>query len=254
MAISLLASRYGYSGLSAAELKIFSQNGEDGVLAEVFSRIGTSNRFFVEFGASDGVECNTRFLMEVLGWSGLYIEPSAEKFARLSERLASRSDVQTIHGVVTPENVSSLFSAADVPSEPDLVSIDIDGQDYWVWQALVAYRPRVVVIEHNAKLGPARLVERRSLASDIDEFDTFKGLAGASLQALRALGEQKGYTLVHVDLAGVNLFFVRDDLAGHFDEVVLPRGANFDLVGRSEPDYSRRRGKHAIGGNDYVEV
>jgi hypothetical protein len=247
LGIALLARRYGYTGLAAAELKVFSQNGEDGILATIFSRIGTTNRFFVEFGASDGVECNTRFLMEVLGWSGLYIEPGAAAYKRLEARLAHRDDVRTVHSLVTPDNVCRLFTANGVPAEPDLVSIDIDGQDYWVWEALDAFRPRVVVIEHNATLVGARLVEPKSSGTTVDiDVDAlpYQGLAGASMEAMRALGERKGYRLVYGELAGANLFFVRDEYAACFDDEFLPRGANFDLVGR----------RHALGSADYVEV
>jgi hypothetical protein len=235
-AIASLAQRYGYAALSAAELKVFSQNGEDGVLAEIFSRIETTNRFFVEFGVSNGIECNTRFLMEVLGWSGVYFEPVPEVFTRLSERFASRTDVLAIQAFLTPENASDLFAQAGVPPEPDLLSIDIDGQDYWVWEVLEAYRPRVVVIEYNAKLVGARLVERKGSVHGRIDF-------GASLEALRALGDRKGYTLVHAELAGVNLFFVRKELAGPF-EVPLARGENFELRGY----------QHKAGDGDYVEV
>jgi len=238
-ALALLAHRYGYTALSAAELQVFSQNGEDGVLAEIFSRIGTTNRFFVEFGASDGVECNTRFLMEVLGWSGVYFEPVPKAFARLSERLASRKDVLTIQAFVTPENAGGLFAQAGVPPEPDLLSIDIDGQDYWVWEALEAYQARVVVIEYNATLVESRLVERKGTVHEGIPSSYF----GASLEALRALGDRKGYTLVHAELAGVNLFFVRNELARSFD-LPLPRGANIWLLGHKQ--------KAADG--DYVEV
>jgi hypothetical protein len=244
LAMSTLAGRYGLGGLETAELRVFSQNGEDGVLAELFSRIGTTNRCFVEFGASDGVECNTRFLMETLGWSGVYLESDQRCFARLSERLASRDDVETIRALVGPDNVCSLFEAAQVPSEPDLVSIDIDGQDYWVWEALEGYRPRIVIVEYNATLSGCR-VERRRAPADAGTIKVgYRGLSGASRDALEALGKRKGYVLVYAELAGVNLFFVREDLAGPFTEHPRRRGANFGLVGR----------KHAIDPGDYVEV
>jgi hypothetical protein len=247
LALSVLARRYGYTTLSAAELKVFSQNGEDGVLSEIFSRIGTTNNFFVEFGVADGVECNTRFLMEVLGWSGVYFEPSPRAFGRLSERLANRKDVLTIQSFVTPENVGALFAQACVPPEPDLLSIDIDGQDYWVWEALEGFQPRVVVVEYNATIVGSRLVETKAKAKADDgriREMSYRGLSGASLEALRSLGDKKGYKLVYSELAGVNLFFVRNDLAGPFEEMPLARGANFDLVGR----------KHNIDPGDYVEV
>ncbi len=231
-AIALLATRYGFHSLSAAELRAFSQNGEDGVLAEIFSRIGTTNQFFVEFGVQDGLECNTRLLMEVLGWSGVYFEPDLESFPRLSARLQNRDDVLTLCEFVTPDNVNTLFAQAEVPAEFDLLSIDIDGQDYWVWDALEGFRPRVVVIEYNAALPvEPRVVEKKGAV--LDRRTSFN-FVGASLGAMRDLGRRKGYTLVHAELAGVNLFFIRDDLANTF-EPSLARGSNHYLRGYTHP-------------------
>jgi hypothetical protein len=231
-AIALLAMRYGFQSLSAAELRAFSQNGEDGVLAEIFSKIGTTNQFFVEFGVQDGLECNTRLLMEVLGWSGVYFEPDPDSFSRLSERLENRDDVLTLREFVTPDNVNSLFAQSAVPAELDLLSIDIDGQDYWVWDALEGFRPRVVVIEYNAALPvEPSVVEMKGAVQDRSTSFQFMG---ASLGAMRDLGRRKGYKLVHAELAGVNLFFVRDDLALPF-ETVLARGSNHYLQGYTHP-------------------
>jgi hypothetical protein len=230
LAIDALRSRYTQAReqLSAAELRVFSQNGEDGILAELFSRIEVQNHFFVEFGVEDGVQCNTRFLAEVLGWSGVYIEVEPERFKRLEQRLANRPDITTIRSKVTAENINELFATASVPVDLDLLSIDIDGQDYWVWRALEGYRPKVVIIEYNSAL-PAdhALVEAlgRPGWTDTEFF-------GASLGAMCALAEQKGYCLVHCELAGVNAFFVRADLAGPFSGRLLYRGPNIDLLGR----------------------
>jgi hypothetical protein len=234
-ALALLAMRYGFKGLSAAELRVFSQNGEDGVLAEIFSKIGTTNQFFVEFGVQDGLECNTRLLMEVLGWSGVYFEPDGNSFSRLSERLQNRDDVATFREFVTPDNVNTLFAQAAVPVELDLLSIDIDGQDYWVWEALDGFRPRVVVIEYNTALPvEPRVVETKGAVQDRSTAFNF---VGASLGAMQDLGRRRGYTLVHAELAGVNLFFVRDDLAAPF-EGFLARGPNHYLRGYTHPKSS----------------
>lgn len=230
LAIATLQARHNYTALSASEVQVFSQNGEDGVLAEIFARIGTTDRSFVEFGAHDGVECNTRFLMEVLGWSGVYIESDSGAFSLLSESLINRSDVVTLQAFVTSENVNEIFASAAIPREMDLLSVDIDGQDYWVWDALDGYRARVVVIEYNATLpAQSRLVEEKGTVHQ-----GYTRSFGASVGALRALGEKKGYKLVHADLAGVNLFFVRDDLAIPFDDPLL-RGASYHLARQGHP-------------------
>ena len=150
------------------------------------------------------------FLADVLGWPGLFIEADEQQFSELSDKYAANAAVQTLRANVTPQNIERLFGRAGVPSEPDLLSIDVDGQDYWVWEALEAYRPRIVVIEYNAVLPPGRqLVQPRGYAEGWDGTDYF----GASLDALCALAERKGYALAHTDLAAANAFFVRSDLS-----------------------------------------
>jgi hypothetical protein len=226
-------------GLTRYELRVFSQNGEDGVVSELLRRVGTDTRHFAEFGIGTGVQGNTVFLAEVLGWHGLYIEPS-DDFAALEQRWAGRPQVHTVRALVTPETVNTLFAEHGVPEEPDVVSIDIDGNDYWVWEALTS-RPRVLVVEYNGNLDTSpdvRLVqpyEERAW----DNTDFF----GASLGALQSLSRRKGYRLVHTDLAGVNAFFVREDLEAQLPapEQVPRRRANLRLSGRGHPRDSQGR-------------
>lgn len=222
------AARGGTGSLTEFELRCFSQHGEDGVIAELLARIGVTTGFFVEFGIEGGREGNCVFLADVLDWSGLFIEPDAQKFSELGEKYATNAAVQTISATVTPGNIEELLTRAGVPSEPDILSIDVDGQDYWIWEALEAYRPRIVVIEYNAALPPGRqLVQPKGYAEAWDGTDYF----GASLDALRALGERKGYTLAHTDLAAINAFFVRSDLS----QEAVPRADQ--VARRSQPNY-----------------
>jgi hypothetical protein len=221
--------------LGAFELRCFSQHGEDGVIAELLHRVGVSNRFFIEFGIESGREGNCVFLADVLVWSGLFIEPEERQFSELSEKYAANAAVRTLRANVTPQNIEELFLDAGVPSEPDLLSIDIDGQDYWVWEALERYRPRIVVIEYNAVLPAGRqLVQPRGYAEGWDGTDYF----GASLDALCALADRKGYTLAHTDLAAVNAFFVRSDLSAD----AIPR--HHQVARRSQPNYFMRAQRH----------
>jgi hypothetical protein len=229
--------------LTAFELRVFSQNGEDGVLAEILTRVGAGERFFVEFGVESGREGNCVYLADVAGWRGLFMDSDAAAFSALRLKYRADDRVRTDHATVTPANVQQLFAAADVPPEPTVLSIDVDGSDYWVWEAIDGYRPRVVVIEYNSALDPhRRLVQPADLEEGWDGTEYF----GASLGAMRALGERKGYCLVHTELCGVNAFFVRQDLAeGRFPAVddVSPRGApNYFQRGQGHPpDLGRRR-------------
>jgi len=217
------------SRLSGHELRVFSQNGEDGVIAELMRRTSTSPRYFVEFGVDRGTEGNAVFLSDVLGTAGLFIEGDPGSFAHLRDKYRWAETVTTLEGFVTPSNVETLFRQAAVPTEPDLLSVDVDGNDYWVWEAIESYSPRIVVIEYNSALDPSRrLVQPYTESNDAPESDFF----GASLGALRSLGETKGYTLVHTDLAGVNAFFVRSDLEPALNlDAVAVRSPNYFLKG-----------------------
>jgi len=244
LALSELARRIGgdvpgggtFRDLAPFELRVFSQVGEDGVIAEILRRCGIRDGYFVEFGAETGVETNSAVLADLLGWGGLYIEGSAASFAALERRYRPRPDVTTVNALVTPDNVEALFDEAKVPEEPDVLSMDVDGSEYWIWEAIERRRPRVVVVEYNAALDPQRrLVQARS-HPPWDKTDWL----GASIGALRALGERKGYRLVHCELSGNNAFFVRSDLPGDFPEpdAVTQRAPNFfllDLHHRADP-------------------
>ncbi len=190
------------------EQKHYSQNGEDGVLAEIFRRVGTTDRYFVEFGVEDGLENNTRYLLQMQGWSGVWLEGSAEKALQASQTFA-QLPVRIFNSFIDRDNIATLFETAQVPVEFDLLVIDLDGNDFWVWQALANYSPRVVVIEYNASHLPGS-----TWVMPYDPNHHWDGTNhfGASLDALDKLGHQKGYRLVSCDSRGVNAFFVRQDL------------------------------------------
>ncbi len=197
--------------LTGCELAVSSQNGEDGVLQAIFRLVGARSQDFVEFGVGDGGQGNCVLLADDLGWSGLFIEADRDAYRALAAKYADSRRVRTLDALVTADNVEALFRAARVPPEFDVLSIDIDGNDFWVWRALTEFTPRVVVVEYNANLTPdAMLVMPRDDDHQWDGTDYF----GASLGAYRALAAEKGYRLVHTDSTGVNAFFALNSLAG----------------------------------------
>jgi SAM-dependent methyltransferase len=249
LALSELARRHQAGGgssrrgpLTEFELRGFSQHGEDGVIAEILSRIEARSQYFVEFGIETGREGNCVFLADVLGWRGLFVEPTEASYAALARKYAATRAVSTVNAAVTAENIERIFSEAEVPSEFDLLSIDVDGQDYWIWEALTNYRPRIVVIEYNAVLPAGRqLAQPRGDESPWDGTDYF----GASLDALSALAARKEYRLVHTDLAAINAFFVRRDLAEDLfpppEEVPRRHEPNYFMQGHRHPADARNR-------------
>ncbi len=188
--------------------KVFSEGDEDGLLHEIFSRIGVVNHTFIEIGIGDGLECNTAFLL-TQGWNGVWIDSSPDGVNK-ARTAFSRFSVEVLHEEVTPANVDGLVASKTNGGSLDVLSIDIDSFDYHVWEGVNAVQPRVVVIEYNATLPPhvsQTIPYDPSIRTKVGTF-----YFGASLSALAKLAERKGYSLVGCSVTGVNAFFVRNDL------------------------------------------
>lgn len=191
--------------------KAYSQNDEDGIIAEIFRRIRTTSRTFLEIGVGPGLENNTLALL-LTGWRGLWVEASESDVASARERLQSyvkTAQLRIEHQFVTRDNVDRLLVTAGPSAEPDLLSIDVDGNDYHIWQAVQSIKPRVVIMEYNAAWFPPM-----SLTIAYQEKFQWQqtNYHGASLKALELLANRKGYRLVGCCFAGANAFFVRADL------------------------------------------
>jgi hypothetical protein len=186
-----------------------SQNGEDGILHEIFQRIGAESRFFVEIGVGDGTENNTAFLL-AQGWSGVWIDGDPAFTRTLAARPDLAAGVKGHCVYVSRENVATVLRDLAVPEAFDLLSLDVDQNTYYVWEGLAAFRPRVVAIEYNGVVHPA--VDWK-VAYDPGRVWDGGWNCGASLKAFERLGARMGYALVGCDFNGVNAFFVREDLA-----------------------------------------
>jgi hypothetical protein len=196
--------RYGF--------KVYSQSDEDGIIQEIFNRVGTRNRIFVEFGVESGIECNSVKLL-VEGWRGLWLDAGTKHVAQIRTHFRTFIDDRQLtanEAFVVAENINSLLEQGGVTGEIDFLSIDIDNNDYWVWKEITAIKPRVVAIEYNATLRPPM-----SLVVPYDPERRWDGTNyfGASLEALVRLGRDKGYQIVGCNFSGANAFFVREDIA-----------------------------------------
>ena len=196
--------------------KCYSQNDEDGIVIELFRRIGTTNRRFVEFGVENGTENNTLLWLKQ-GWTGLWIDGSPAHAQSIREQFSATiasKQLTFIEAMITAENIEALFSQANFSGEIDLLCIDVDGNDYHLFNAIKSLNPRVVVTEYNAKFPPPVVWTMPYRADHLwNGTDWF----GASLQSMAELYARKGYTLVSCNISGVNAFFVRNDLVGnHF--------------------------------------
>jgi hypothetical protein len=206
-------SEYGFS--------CYSQTDEDGILLYIFSVIGVTNRRCVEICAGDGIQCNTANLIINHGWNGLLVDGDRENVER-GIRFYARSPRTCIypptllHAWITRDTVNSLLVSSGFSGEIDLLSLDLDGVDYWIWEAITEIEPRVVVLEYQDILGP----ERSWTVPYADDFvagqhsmtNAMPNFAGASLRAFVNLAKIKGYRLVGVNRYGFNAFFVRNDV------------------------------------------
>ena len=193
----------------------------------------------MEFGVGAGTEGNCVFLADVLGWPGLFMESDPARFAALAGKYAPRPEVRTVQASVRPDNVEALIRSAGLPDELDR-AVHRRGRHRLLDLARPRLRPRLLVIEYNAHLPhDAALVQPLEPEVAWDGTDYF----GASLGALRRLAASKGFRLVHTDLAGVNAFFVPQDLAGRFlpEDRVPVRAPNFFLSGAGHPPHQGNR-------------
>jgi hypothetical protein len=188
-----------------AESQCCSQNGEDGILHELFVRIGATNRVFFEIGTS-----NNTALLAAAGWKGFWVDGQDAVASHIAASPSMSQAITFRQAFITAENIGTLINDLGIPRELDLLSIDIDQNTYHVWDAIDGLKPRVVVVEYNASVPPwldwvCEYQPDRSWDGTVN--------FGASLKAFERLGREKGYALVGCDSAGVNAYFVRSDLA-----------------------------------------
>jgi hypothetical protein len=189
-------------------------HGEDGIIQFLLRNITIKNKVFVEFGVENYLEANTRFLLVNNNWTGLLIEAN-EKYVNYvkSDEIYWKHSIKIVNEFVTKTNINDILINNNIEGEIGILSIDIDGNDYWIWQAINIISPAIVIIEYNALFG----IEK---ALTIPYFEKFERSSahfsmvywGASLKALYRLAEQKGYSFVGCNSTGINAFFVREDL------------------------------------------
>ena len=216
--------RTNQRGLTSYEYSLFSQNGEDGIIRYLFSEIGVSSKTFLEFGFGV-VQNNSLRLILKEGWSGVLIDgsgTSVKAFNKAIQKTGMRN-VKAIRQFLDLQNLRATLLNSGLPEQIDLLSIDVDGNDYWFWKDISYLDPRVVVIEYNASLGPElSLVVPYDPLFNYQEKHPSGFYHGASLAALVKLAHDKGYALIGCDSNGINAFFVRRDCLSSSVTEVLP--------------------------------
>lgn len=200
--------------LSEVEFKAFSQWGEDGIIQYLINKIPIEDRVFIEFGVENYVESNTRFLLLNNNWKGLVIDGSKKhiKYIR-DDTIYWKHDLTAVCQFITRENINDIFKSSGFVGDIGLLSIDIDGNDYWVWHEIDSIRPRIVVCEYNSVFGCKHRITVPYSAGFIRTEAHYSNLYyGASLPAICQLAKNKGYDFVGSNSTGSNAFFVRSDL------------------------------------------
>lgn len=193
-----LAKSLSTATIAESEYKVFSQWGEDGIIQFLIRNLNIQHKIFIEFGVESYRESNTRFLLMNDNWKGLVIDGSAAHVDDIkNQEIYWKYELTAAAQFITKENINSIFTKNGFQGEIGLLSIDIDGNDYWVWQAIESVNPAIIVAEYNSVFGKERAVTVPYDASFYRTNKHFSNLYfGASLKALTLLANKKGYDLV----------------------------------------------------------
>jgi hypothetical protein len=201
--------------ISKAEFKVFSQHGDDGIIQFLVDYLNITNKTFVEFGVENYLEANTRYLLIENNWKGLIIDGSKKNMDFVKfDNIYWRHNLTAVHSFVTKENINQLLEQNGFAGEIGLLHIDIDGNDYWVWDAIHVAQPIILILEYNSNFGAdntwtipynPQFVRTRAHYSNT--------YYGASLAALVNLSAKKGYVFIGCNSAGNNAFFVKSEHA-----------------------------------------
>lgn len=211
--------------LADVEFSVFSQWGEDGIIEWLVAQNGAMPETFVEFGVETYRESNTRFLAANRNWRGLIIDGSEEKIAiARRDQISWRHDIASVAAFITEDNINDLIGGAGINGEIGILSVDIDGNDYWVWKAIEVVEPHFVIVEFNGQFGDVLPLTIPYGADFLRTSAHFSNLYfGASIKAFEELGAARGYTLLGTNKTGINAFFVRNDRLPRFEGKIADR-------------------------------
>jgi hypothetical protein len=236
------------------EFKVFSQWGEDGIIQHLTRTVDIKNKTFIEFGVEDFFESNCRFLMMKDDWRGFVIDGSRENIARLKKsNFYWKHHLDAVDAFITKDNINALLAKSGFDADLGILSVDLDGNDYYVLEAIENFRPRILICEYNPIFGATRKISvpystnfQRSAAHSSNLY------WGASLGAMTHIADIKGYALVGTNTASTNAFYVRKELVNSKIEVLSVEAAY------SPSNYRDSRDENGaltfVGGADRFEL
>ncbi len=210
---SKLNNNSNYQDINEKEFKVFSQWGEDGIIDYLISALNINDHSFIEFGVENYKEANTKFLLLNRNWSGMILDSSKENIQSIKEsEIYWKYDLTVLNEFVTKDNINQLIKN-NFDKKIGLLSIDVDGNDYWIWESIETINPSIVIVEYNARFGNKKKLVvpyKKNFDRKTEHYSMI--YYGASLQALADLGNKKGYKFICCNKAGNNAFFVKKDL------------------------------------------
>ncbi|SKB93619.1 hypothetical protein [Daejeonella lutea] len=253
---ALISSRKQYNKLSDLEFRVFSQFGDDGIIQYLTQNIDIPHKTFIEFGVEDYFESNTRFLLQKDNWSGFVIDGSEQHIGKLrSSPFYWKQDLESQAVFITKENISSLLKPhVDRWGGLGLLHIDLDGNDYWIWEAL-NLKPVILILEYNSNFGSERAVTVPYNPSFYRTDAHYSNLYwGASLRSLYELSRSRGYRFIGCNNAGNNAYFILEDYMNEtVREVSLEEGYVSSKYRESRDEHGRLTYLDASERNDKIK-
>jgi hypothetical protein len=247
--------RSSITSLHEVEFQVFSQWGDDGIIQYLINKVDIPNKTFIEFGVENYRESNTRFLLINNNWSGLVIDGSKTNIDYIKKDIVSWAfDIHAEHAFITKENINNIISKflnKGYNSEIGILSIDIDGNDFWIWKEIDVVKPIIVITEYNAVFGNEKSWTI-PYKDDFYRLDYSKSYQywGASLKAFYDLADKKGYYFVGCNSNGNNAYFIRKDKIGNY---LKPINYKEGFIQSKFREYINENGER-VGGNERVNL
>lgn len=237
--------------INAAEFKIYSQWGDDGIINFLVNYLDIENEIFVEFGVENYTECNTRFLLVNNNWKGLIIDGSKDNMDSVKrDQIYWQHDLTALVKFVTAENINDLLSENGFTGNIGLLHIDIDGNDYWVWKAIQVVNPTIVIVEYNSLFGhdkPWTIPYDSSFFRGDAHYSNL--YYGVSLLSLCDIADEKGYSFIGCNTNGNNAYFVKKEKLKHLKVLTPEEGcyeSKFSESRNEKGELTFLRGKNRL--------
>lgn len=245
------------NSLAEVEFQVFSQFGDDGIIQYLVNKMPLKNRTFIEFGVENYREANTRFLLVNNYWSGLVLDGSDANIEQIKrEQLYSFYDLRAVRQFITKENINEIIGSSLFHKNVGILSIDIDGNDYWVWKEISVIQPDIIICEYNSLFGFEDAITIPYEADFIRGKKSPFNFYGTSLKAAALLAKEQGYFFIGCNSAGNNAYFISEKMRTHcpVEEKSLSEGFRLASFSETWNMCEPRRGKDKIQSIEGLKV